>query len=72
MQSSLNFIDGRLSEARSGAFLDNIEPATGRVYGRVPDSGFDDVQAAVAAARAAFPAWSGMSAEGRSRVLLQR
>ena len=57
MDDILNLIDGAHLPAQSGTWLDNVEPATGAVYGRIPRSGEADVEAAVAAARAAFPAW---------------
>ncbi len=66
-----NFINGRHAEPRNGRYLDNVEPATGRVYGRVPDSDSTDVEAAVAAAREAFGPWSATPAEHRSRVLVR-
>ena len=66
-----NYIGGKLSPAASGAWLEDFEPATGKVYARVPDSGAADVEAAVAAARAAFPAWSGLPAAERSQWLLK-
>lgn len=66
-----NFINGRATPPKSGRYLDNTEPATGRIYSRVPDSGFDDVHSAVAAAQAAFPSWSAASADSRSRILLR-
>ncbi len=66
-----NYIGGKLSPATSGAWLEDFEPATGKVYARVPDSGAADVDAAVAAARAAFPAWSGLPAAERSQWLLK-
>src|SRR6266705_2724112 len=52
-------------------YLDNIEPATGRPYSQVADSGGEDVEAAVAAAENAFVDWSKKSAVERSRVLLR-
>jgi aminomuconate-semialdehyde/2-hydroxymuconate-6-semialdehyde dehydrogenase len=70
MTDILNFIDGGLVPPRSGRRLDNIEPATGAVYSTVPDSGDDDVEAAVAAARRAFPAWAATPVEERARLLL--
>src|SRR5579863_6360603 len=66
-----NYIGGKLSPAASGAWLEDFEPATGKVYARVPDSGAADVDGAVAAARAAFPAWSGLPAAERSQWLLK-
>ena len=67
----LNFIGGELVEPIGGKYLDNIEPATGKPYSLVPDSDPRDVEAAVAAAEKAFPAWSQTSAAERSRLLLR-
>ncbi|MFQ5423507.1 MAG: aldehyde dehydrogenase [Phycisphaerae bacterium] len=66
-----DFINGRSVEPVSGAYLDNIEPATGRVYSRVPDSDVADIERAVEAAAKAFGAWSHTPAAERSRVLLR-
>ena len=46
-----NFIGGRFQPASSGAFLDDIEPATGSVIAHLPDSDAADVAQAVAAAK---------------------
>jgi aminomuconate-semialdehyde/2-hydroxymuconate-6-semialdehyde dehydrogenase len=64
-----NHIDGRQVPARSGARLDNWEPATGAVSGTLPDSDASDVAAAVQAAERAFPAWACTPASERSRAL---
>ncbi|HEV2212953.1 MAG TPA: aldehyde dehydrogenase family protein, partial [Gammaproteobacteria bacterium] len=66
-----NYIDGKLAAAASGGWLDTHEPATGTVYARLPDSDARDVDAAVAAAAKAFPAWSRLSGEERGRWLLK-
>jgi aminomuconate-semialdehyde/2-hydroxymuconate-6-semialdehyde dehydrogenase len=66
-----NFVDGRHVESRSGRYLDTVEPATGRVYSQVADSDAADVEAAVEAARRAFPGWSATPAAERSRILLE-
>jgi aminomuconate-semialdehyde/2-hydroxymuconate-6-semialdehyde dehydrogenase len=66
-----NFIDGRFVAPRAGAYLDDIEPANGRLLARIPDSDGRDVDDAVAAAKRAFPAWSKTPAEERSRLLLR-
>ena len=65
----LNLINGVLQPALGGEWLDNVEPATGAVYGRIARSGADDVEAAVAAARAAFPEWRAWSPADRRAVL---
>jgi aminomuconate-semialdehyde/2-hydroxymuconate-6-semialdehyde dehydrogenase len=69
MQKIENYINGELSEPVSGLYLDNYNPATGQIYSLIPDSDERDVEAAVEAARGAFPAWSRMSAEARHDLL---
>src|SRR5215204_5873342 len=66
-----NFIDGAFVEPASGNYLDNIEPATGKPYSKVPDSDGRDVDLAVRAAEKAFPEWWRTPAADRSRVLLR-
>ena len=66
-----NYVDGQFVPPASAQYLDNIEPATGRVYSRVPDSDERDVEQAVAAAETAFPAWSHTPAAERSRILFR-
>ena len=70
MHTIANHIAGESREPIGGAYLDNIEPATGRVYSRVPDSDERDIDAAVKAAGGAFAAWSATPAAERSRVLM--
>jgi aminomuconate-semialdehyde/2-hydroxymuconate-6-semialdehyde dehydrogenase len=65
----LNLINGTLQPALGGEWLENVEPATGAVYGRIARSGVDDVEAAVAAGRAAFPEWRAWSPADRRAVL---
>lgn len=71
MPDLCNHIQGRNVPPLGGAYLENPNPATGEVVNRVPASTAADVQAAAAAARAAFPAWSGLPASERSRLLLR-
>ena len=66
-----NFIDGEFVEPRSGAYFDDLNPATGNVIASIPDSDARDVDDAVGAAKRAFPSWSRTPAEQRSRVLLK-
>jgi aminomuconate-semialdehyde/2-hydroxymuconate-6-semialdehyde dehydrogenase len=66
-----NFINNEDRAPASSAYVDIIEPSVGAPYGRVPESGAEDVDAAARAAAAAFPAWSSASASERSRVLLR-
>ena len=65
-----NFVGGAFVDAASGATLDNLNPATGAVIGTIPRSSADDVDAAVAAARAAASGpWGRMSAVERADLL---
>ncbi len=64
-----NYIGGNLIGPLSGKFIDNINPATGDVYGQIPDSDKKDITASVHAAQKAFPAWSTSSVEQRFKVL---
>lgn len=71
MEQILNYCNGQLVPAVSGQFFDNVNPAIGVAYSQVPDSDAQDVAKAVAAAQAAFPAWSSMPAHARMTVLLK-
>jgi aminomuconate-semialdehyde/2-hydroxymuconate-6-semialdehyde dehydrogenase len=65
-----NFIGGVFVPPAGSTYLDDIEPATGEVMARIPDSDSTDVDHAVAAARKAFSGWSATPAAERSRLLL--
>lgn len=65
-----NFIAGRHVAPQSGQHLDDVEPATGQVHCQVADSDGRDVEQAVQAAAAAFPAWARTPAAERCRLLL--
>nr|XP_045014912.1 2-aminomuconic semialdehyde dehydrogenase isoform X2 [Jaculus jaculus] len=62
-----NFIGGKFLPCNS--YIDSYDPSTGEVYCKVPNSGKEEIEAAVEAAREAFPAWSSQSPQGRSQVL---
>jgi acyl-CoA reductase-like NAD-dependent aldehyde dehydrogenase len=65
-----NLIGGSWVPAKTGRTLDDRNPADSRdLIGRFPDSGPDDVSAAVAAARSAFPAWRALPAPKRGEIL---
>src|SRR5262245_25655951 len=65
-----NLINGKHAPPASAQYLDNVDPATGAVYSKVPDSDSRDVDLAVKAAQGAFPAWASTPAAERSRILL--
>jgi len=63
------FIGGRWTKGTSDAGFDVINPATTARLARVTQAGQADVDAAVAAARQAFPSWSALSGHARARHL---
>jgi aldehyde dehydrogenase (NAD+) len=69
LQDVENLIDGRAVPARSGAWLEKIRPADETPLCRVARSAADDVADAVAAARAAQPAWASLTAVARGDVV---
>ena len=67
----LNYINGVLQAPVNNKYLDNTNPATGEIYGNIPRSDAEDVEAAVMAAKKAFTSWSALSAGQRSNWLLK-
>jgi malonate-semialdehyde dehydrogenase (acetylating)/methylmalonate-semialdehyde dehydrogenase len=65
------WIAGREHEGTSGRFSEVTEPATGAITARLALAAPADVDAAVAAAKAAFPAWRDTSLARRARVLFR-
>jgi len=63
------FVGGRWTKGKNGDGFDVINPATTATLARVTQAGRADVDAAVAAARKAFPAWSALSGHARARHL---
>jgi aminomuconate-semialdehyde/2-hydroxymuconate-6-semialdehyde dehydrogenase len=64
-----NYIGGDFAEPLSKAYLQNVNPATGEVFGQIPNSNSDDVDRAVIAAEKAFPSWSVSTPEFRFKIL---
>ena len=69
MTQVLNYINGQFLTARSGASLDNIEPATGKVYSSLPQSDAEDIEQAYQAAHKALNEWRNTTLEQRSALL---
>ncbi|GAA2398585.1 gamma-aminobutyraldehyde dehydrogenase [Nonomuraea africana] len=66
-----NFINGEFVDAKSGRFSDIIDPCTGEAYLQAPISGQEDVDAAYAAAAAAFESWGQTTPGERAGLLLK-
>jgi malonate-semialdehyde dehydrogenase (acetylating)/methylmalonate-semialdehyde dehydrogenase len=66
-----HFVAGRRVDGRSGREADVFNPATGAVSGRVALASASEVDAAVAAAKSAFPGWSDTPVVRRARVMFK-
>ncbi|WP_327656612.1 gamma-aminobutyraldehyde dehydrogenase [Streptomyces sp. NBC_00483] len=66
-----NFVAGEFKDAADGRTTEVVNPATGEAYATAPLSGQADVDAAMAAAEAAFPAWRDLVPGERQRYLLK-
>ncbi len=64
------FIDGEYRDSASAERTELVDPATGGVWGAVPNAAGSDVDAAVEAAARAFPEWSGRTPTERARLML--
>jgi 5-carboxymethyl-2-hydroxymuconic-semialdehyde dehydrogenase len=62
-----HLIDGKALE--SSAYFETIDPATQEVLAEVAAGGESEVNAAVAAAKAAFPKWAGTPQKERARLM---
>ena len=71
-KSYRNLIGADWKDAASGATFTSVSPADhDEVIGEFPASGPVDVDAAVGAARLAFPSWSAMPAPKRGEILFR-
>jgi len=66
-----HWIDGKVVESTSGNSAPVFDPATGEQTGAVDLASVGEVDAAVAAARAAFPAWRSASLSKRAEVMFR-
>ncbi|MDC1024598.1 aldehyde dehydrogenase [Flavobacteriales bacterium] len=71
MEKIKNYINGELVEPSSGKYIDNYNPASGKVYSLIPDSNENDINTAVLAAKNAFQSWSKTSKKYRSDLLMR-
>lgn len=71
MDKILNYIGGKFQEPASKEYFDSINPATAEIIFKIPDSDERDVENAYKAAKEAFPMWSNMPVQERSKWLLK-
>jgi aldehyde dehydrogenase (NAD+) len=71
MQRFENIVGGKKVPAASGKWMPSLDPYRNENWCEIPDSGPEDVHAAVSAAKAAFqsPEWTGLSASTRGAML---
>ena len=69
MQKIQNFINGEYVDPIQGKYIDNVEPGRGKVFAQIPNSTKEDLDQAVEAAKEAFPVWSTMSVDKRSKIM---
>jgi len=65
-----NFIGGDWVKPLKGSYAEDLAPATGLAIAEYPRSTVEDIDLAVAAAQAAFPAWAATSTTDRAAVLV--
>src|SRR5579883_2002658 len=63
------FINNQWVKPASGEYLESVNPATGKPLAKIASANSSDVDAAVAAARAAFETWGKMPGHVRARYL---
>ncbi|MGY4721223.1 CoA-acylating methylmalonate-semialdehyde dehydrogenase [Naumannella cuiyingiana] len=66
-----HFVDGAPVPGSSGRFADVFDPNTGAVQARVPLADSAEVEAAIASAEQAQPAWAATNPQKRARVLMR-
>ncbi len=65
----LHFVGGEEVASVGGDWIDNVQPATGRITHRIARGRAEDLRAAVAAAQEAATAWAATSVADRSEFL---
>lgn len=71
MKTLSHYIDGTITDGTSGRFADVFNPATGEVQAKVALASKSEVDAAIAAAAKAQPAWAATNPQRRARVLMK-
>jgi malonate-semialdehyde dehydrogenase (acetylating) / methylmalonate-semialdehyde dehydrogenase len=66
-----NFINGEWRDSKATSWINVVNPATGEVIARTPESDAAEVGAAIEAAAAAYPAWRRTPAEDRIQPLFK-
>ena len=71
MQNLKPFINGQFVESKSEKYNRIFDPSTGEQIAQVPTCTQEEVESAIAAAKAAFPAWSATPVRKRAQLMLR-
>jgi aldehyde dehydrogenase (NAD+) len=71
MQEYQLFIDNEYVSSSSGAYSDDMNPATNTVYARVQNAGKADLERVLASAAKAFTTWKDLAPSARERLFLK-
>ena len=66
-----NYINGALLEPKNNNFINVYNPSVGKVYASCPNSCKNDLNLAIDSAKKAFPDWSNLTSEHRSKYLFK-
>ena len=69
MEKLSNYINGQLVPPSTRKYIENINPATNKINNYIPDSDSRDVEAAISAAKQAYPKWRALSFADRAAYL---
>jgi malonate-semialdehyde dehydrogenase (acetylating)/methylmalonate-semialdehyde dehydrogenase len=64
-------VGGKWLTTKSGSYMDCYDPSTGQVIAKTPQCSAEEVESAVLAAKAAFPAWADTPPNKRVQVLFK-
>jgi len=71
MTTLSHYVNGKALAGTSGRFLDIFDPSTGKATKKAPLASKAEVEAAIANAEAAFPAWAATPPAKRAQVLFK-
>ena len=65
------WVDGGWKTSKTAKYMDCLNPSTGEVMARAPQCTVDEVEAAIASAAKAYPAWSDTPPNARAQVMFR-
>ena len=71
MEKLTHYVNGEQIEGTSGRYADVYNPATGEVQYQCPLASKSEVEAIIAKAEAAQPAWAAVNPQRRARVMMK-